>query len=75
MLIRKTMLIRDRTETDEMGTPCAPLTRVVALAVLRNPFAGVDQNDLTDLFEYGASLGAQLAKDAMAALGAPPVSY
>jgi len=75
MLIRKTMLIRDRTETDEMGTSCAPLTRVVALAVLRNPFAGVDQDDLTDLFEYGASLGAQLTKDAMAALGAPPVSY
>ncbi|MDG3041753.1 amino acid synthesis family protein [Roseicyclus marinus] len=75
MLIRKKKLIRDRTETDEMGTPCAPLTRVVALAVLRNPFAGVDQDDLTDLFEYGASLGAQLAADAMAALDAPPVSY
>ena len=36
MLIRKTMLIRDRTETDEMGTPCTPLTRVAALAVIRN---------------------------------------
>jgi hypothetical protein len=75
MLIRKTMLIRDRTETDEMGAPCAPLTRVAALAVLRNPFAGIDQDDLTDLFEYGATLGAQLAADAMDALGAPPVSY
>ncbi len=75
MLIRKTMLIRDRTETDEMGAPCAPLTRVAALAVLRNPFAGVDQDDLTELFEYGATLGAQLAAEAVAALGAPPVSY
>jgi hypothetical protein len=75
MLIRKTMLIRDRTETDEMGAPCAPLNRVAALAVLRNPFAGIDQDDLTDLFEYGATLGAQLAADAMDALGAPPVSY
>jgi len=75
MLIRKTMLILDRTETDEMGAPCAPLTRVVALAVLRNPFAGVDQDDLTDLFEYGGLLGAQLAKEAMVALDAQPVSY
>ena len=50
MLIRKTLLIRERTETDEMGRPCAPLTRVAALAVLRNPFAGIDQDDLTELF-------------------------
>lgn len=75
MLIRKTMLIRDRTETDETGTPCARLTRVVALAVLRNPLAGIDQDDLTELFEYGAALGAQLAAEAIAALAAPPVSY
>jgi len=75
MLIRKTMLIRDRTETDELGAPCAPLTRVAALTVLRNPFTGVDEDDLTELFEHGATLGAQLAAEAMAALGAPPVSY
>lgn len=75
MLIRNTMLIRDRTESDEMVTPCAQLTRVAALAVLRNPFAGIDQDDLTEFFEYGAMLGAQLAAEAIAALGAPPVSY
>ncbi len=75
MLIRKTMLIRDRTDTDEMGIPCAPLTRVAAVAVLRNPFADIDQDDLTELFEFGATLGAQLAAEAMAALDTPPVSY
>ena len=75
MQIRKTMLIRDRTETDEIGTPCAPLTRVAAMAVLRNPFADIDQDDLTELFEFGATLGAQLAAEAVAALGAPPVTY
>ena len=75
MLIRKTMLIRDRIESDEMGRPCAPLTRVAALAVLRNPFSGVEKDDLTELFEYGATLGARLAAEAVAALGAPPVSY
>ena len=75
MGIRKTMLIRDRTETDEMGAPCTPLIRVAALAVLRNPFAGVDQDDLTEVFGYGASLGAQLAAEAMAALEGPCVTY
>ncbi|WP_283638311.1 amino acid synthesis family protein [Marinovum algicola] len=75
MLIRKTILIRDRIETDEMGAPCEPLTRVAALAVLHNPFAGVDQEDLTELFDCGATLGRQLASEAMTALGAPPVSY
>ncbi len=75
MQIRKTMLIRERIETDEMGTPCEPLTRVAALAVLRNPLAGEDQADLSELFDHGAVLGAQLAGDAAAALGAPPVSY
>jgi hypothetical protein len=75
MQIRKTMLIRDRIITDEMGVPCAPLTRVAALAVLRNPFAGIDQDELSELFEFGATLGAQLAAEAVAALGAPTVTY
>jgi hypothetical protein len=48
---------------------------VIALAVLRNPFAGVDRDHLTELFEIGAALGARLAAEAMAALGAPPVGY
>jgi hypothetical protein len=51
MLIRKTPLIRDLTGTDQMGTPCAPLTQVAALAMLRNPFAGVDRDALTKMFE------------------------
>lgn len=39
MLIRRTALIRDRTETDKRGVVCRPLTRVVAMAALRNPVA------------------------------------
>ena len=34
MQIRKSVLIRERIETDEMGAPCSPLTRVASLAVL-----------------------------------------
>ena len=75
MQIRKTMLIRESIETDEMCARCAPLTRVAALAVLRNPFADLDQDDLSDLFDMGADLGARLATEIVAALGAPPVTY
>lgn len=57
------------------GAPCAPLTRVAALAVLQNPYAGINQEDLTALFEIGATLGERLASDIVAALGAAPVTY
>ncbi|MBQ0749804.1 MAG: hypothetical protein KBT70_06345 [Roseovarius sp.] len=40
MLIRKTVLIRDRTETDEMGTPRAPLTRVARWPSCAIPLQG-----------------------------------
>jgi hypothetical protein len=59
MQFRKTMSIRDRTETDEMAVPCARLTRVTVLAVLRSPSAGVAQADLIEVFEYRAKLGVQ----------------
>lgn len=75
MLIRKTILIRERIETDETGAPCPALARVAAIAVLQNPFAGTDQDDLSALFDMGAALGALLAADVVAALGAAPVAY
>jgi hypothetical protein len=40
MDIRKTLIMKETTEKDGMGKDCAPFTRVVALAVVRNPFAG-----------------------------------
>ena len=75
MQMRKTMLIRERIETDEMGATRAPLTRIAALAVLQNPYAGIDQEDLSALFEIGATLGERLASDIAAALGMAPVTY
>ena len=36
MLIRKTMLTRDRTKTDEMGAPCTPLADETAVCVRNN---------------------------------------
>lgn len=73
--IRKTMFIRERIEADFYGTPCDPITRVAAIAVLRNPLAGRFAEDLSALFDLGAEIGEMLAADAVAMLPGSPVSY
>lgn len=75
MEIRKTIVIRERIETDENGVACTPLTRVAAVAVVRNPYAGTDQDDLAELFGMGATLGEYLAAEIGKNLGAAPVTY
>ena len=39
MDIRKTIMIKETIEADSVGEVCDPITRVVAVAVIRNPFA------------------------------------
>ena len=57
----------------EMGKTIIPATRkAVAVAVIRNPFAGTYQEDLTELMEIGAELGGLLGDKCVAALGIPP---
>ncbi len=75
MDIRKTLLLTETTVTDTSGKPCSPITRVVALAVVRNPFAGQHGEDLSPLFDLGGALAQRLMGDAVAALGGAPVSY
>lgn len=75
MQIRKTVFLKERIETDSLGRACAPITRVVAMAVVRNPFAGQSVEDLTELFDLGGALGDRLMTEIVAALGAAPVAY
>ena len=57
----------------EMGKPIAPPTRkAVGVAVIRNPFAGTYQDDLSELIEIGAELGGLLGEKCVAALGITP---
>ncbi|MEM6623075.1 MAG: amino acid synthesis family protein [Pseudomonadota bacterium] len=72
---RKTQIIRERSTRDLRGRPCAPVTRVVAMAVLDNPYAGTSAEDLSQLFDAGGRLGAQLTEMALAELPGPAVSY
>ena len=57
----------------EMGQAISPATRkAVAVAVIKNPFAGSYTEDLTPLMDIGAELGGLLGDKCVAALGITP---
>lgn len=70
--IRKIVTWVEETQI-EMGRNIEPPTRKsVAAAVIANPFAGRYVEDLSELIEIGAELGALLGARAVAALGVGP---
>ncbi len=72
MEIRKIVKIVEETRT-EMGKSVNPPTRrAAAVAVIKNPFAGVYQENLEELINVGEELGGMLGKIALDALGIPP---
>ena len=71
MIIRKLVVSVEEARL-EMGREIAPpIRRAIAAMVLTNPFAGRYVEDLSELIEAGATLGAELAERAIAALGIP----
>jgi hypothetical protein len=75
MDVRKTVFTKEIIVADEMGMPCHPITRAAAMAVIRNQFAGLDQDDLSQLFDVGAKLGQSLAAELVKMLEGPPICY
>lgn len=75
MNIRKTLIVKETIETDETDEPCSPITRVAALAVVKNPFAGRYVEDLSSLFDLGRNIGELLMPQVIAQLPTPAVSY
>lgn len=70
--IRKIAVNIEETH-QEMGKSISPATRkAVAVAVIENPFAGTYVEDLSDLLEIGAELGALLGRKCIEALGISP---
>ena len=63
MNVRKTLLLKEVIEADNVGKACSPITRVVAMAVFRNPFAGCFEEDLSPLFDISRALGERLMED------------
>ena len=75
MDLRKAIFIKEIISSDEMGEPCAPITRVAAMAVVRNPFAGIAQDDLSQLFDVGGKLGKSLTHELVQMLPGLPICY
>lgn len=70
--IRKFITLVETVKT-EMGRPVEPPSRkAAALAVIDNPFAGRDSEDLSSLIDIGFELGGVLGPMAVAALGIAP---
>src|SRR6202047_5691902 len=73
--IRKTITTRE-TWFSELGVEATrPTTRVVGMAVVRNPFAGRFVDDLRPLFEAGAMFGERLMPELVKLLDGPAVCY
>ncbi|WP_162798582.1 amino acid synthesis family protein [Sulfitobacter sp. SK012] len=59
----------------EMRRLCTPITRAAGMAIFRNPCAGKDQDNLSQLFDVGAGLGRALTEELLHMLSAPPNCY
>ena len=72
MQIRKVLTVVEEThrEMDRSITP--PTRKAAAIAVIKNPFAGRYVEDLTELMDIGAELGALLGRRCLEALGIGP---
>lgn len=72
---RKISVVSEVVSSDALGMPCDPICRVAALGIVKNPFAGMTRQDLSQLFEMGGALGAHLVSLALPHLKGAPVSY
>ncbi len=69
------MIIQETILADGFAEPCESITRVAAVAVVRNPVAGCFVQDLSPLFEIGGQLGEMLMTRAVSMLVQSPISY
>lgn len=75
MYIKRNLVIKEVVCAEGGLLAFAPVTRIAACAVIRNPFAGRVQDNLSELVGFGAVLGEQLVQSALPLLSKPVVSY
>jgi hypothetical protein len=75
MKLKREFTVVETTYIESGKDLAKPLTRVIAAAVIENPFAGKYQEDLTDLMEIGEKLGDLLGTRAVSLLKGAPESY
>jgi hypothetical protein len=71
-MIRKLLTIVEETHQEAEQEIRPPTRKAAAIAVIANPFAGRDVEDLAELIEIGAMLGGLLGGRAVRALGIEP---
>ena len=70
--IRKLVVFRETIRSEGGCELEKPLKKCAAAAVIKNPYAGAYQEDLTLLMEYGEYLGGYLTQKAVEAMGIDP---
>jgi hypothetical protein len=75
MDLRRVLVIQDTIHREGGSAALRPVTRVAACAVIGNPLASRDVDDLSELVALGDELGALLVREALARLPHPPVGY
>jgi hypothetical protein len=75
MQTRKTLLVKETVHGEAGRAAARSVSRVAAIAVIANPFAGRFVDDLSPLFDIGMQLGEQLMPAAVALLDGKPMSY
>ena len=75
MNLRKLSLTKETIFADAGRPISPPITRAVAVAVVKNPFADRFVEDLSPLFADGAELGQRVMPDLASLLSRPAVEY
>jgi hypothetical protein len=75
MDIRKIVYHHEIVYAEAGNTAPQPITRVAGIALVNNPYAGKQVEDLSALFDLGGHLGEQLMGEVVARLARPAVSY
>jgi hypothetical protein len=71
-MIRKLIVVVEQTLEEAGQSVTPPVRKAAAIAVISNPFAGQFEANLDALIETGLSLGSELGRRAVAALGIAP---
>jgi hypothetical protein len=75
MNVRKTVIHQETVYAEAGRAAPVPIVRVAGIAILENPCAGRQVDDLSELFDIGAALGDRLMPEIVARLERPAVSY
>ena len=75
MATRKIQFWKEQVLSEAGSAAPKPVTRLAAIAVIDNPFAGAFHEDLSALFDVGMQLGEELMAQAVALLEGAPTSY